>query len=1013
MADTPSILKNPKLKPDEDYNYLITNGRAYIEELGHDLWTDYNEHDPGITILEALCYSITELGFRTSLPIRDLLVGKDGTIPQSQTFFTAKKILTQSALTTDDYRKILIDIDGVANAWLFPYLNNLKDTTSNAPDEPIIYADYKNDKLTFTPSADTKPISLNGLYRVLLDLDDDPQLGDLNNGELNIPNPLTASFNAGDVILTLVFPAWADEAALWSASIGSLSAITPVVAATSTAGEWSINITFTITPNTYTLAGNITIGLQPSSSTVALADLQDFFNDTDFALLVVTNYLQKIQKAYGIVTLASDTLYASRNLCEDFASVTTVKDTDISMCCDIDVSPDTDMAFVQASVFFAIEQYLNPPVGFYLLKEMVAKDYTMDEIFEGPRLTHGFIDTQELDNAVLLKEVHASEIIERIMAISGVLAVRNFRMTAYDDTGTAIPAETGQQWCIPVGAWRKPVLAEQKSKIVFYKNQFPYLADSQEMQDILQWLKSVNARNKLAKYEDDLPVPTATYFPIDSYTSIQYLFPVTYGIGNTGLPPNTTPDRLAQARQLKAYLMFYDQLLADFFSQLRNAGELFSTDSIVQTYYGQFVNGFKDSASIYNNNNGGLQNVLSNQDSTSAAYWQQLYESDDTFTTRRNKFLDHLMSRFAESFNNYVFLMYSLDYDTQQETSIDPTDVIKSKIEFLQDYPVISYQRAKAYNYLPLKNNNTAIDTTQLWDTDNVSGLEKKLCLLGGFKNPGGGIESFYRRFLSYLSNAVIVPNGAQFQYSFTTNGNTLTSITLYNTAPDALAASSSDLLPNALSELGYSITKSGSKWSLSVYDDEGDQLAVCTPLFTTKTAAVAAMNAFIAYFNNEADHEGLHLVEHILLRPRSTSFQLAPVCLEKGCDFCDHEDPYSFHITIVMPYWPAHFQNMAFREYFENIARTEAPAHCTVKVCWINDASMQAFETAYQQWIDALANYMMDKTTNLAAFQTANDTLIGILFTLHSEYPVATLHDCDESKDTNPVMLGKTILGT
>ncbi|MGN6640221.1 MAG: hypothetical protein ACTHJ8_15030, partial [Mucilaginibacter sp.] len=80
---------------------------------------------------------------------------------------------------------------------------------------------------------------------------------------------------------------------------------------------------------------------------------------------------------------------------------------------------------------------------------------------------------------------------------------------------------------------------------------------------------------------------------------------------------------------------------------------------------------------------------------------------------------------------------------------------------------------------------------------------------------------------------------------------------------------------------------------------------------------------------------------------------------------------------------------------------------------CWINDASMQTFETAYQQWINALANYLMDKQANLAAFQSTNDTLIGLLFSLHSEYPVATLHDCDESKDTNPVMLGKTILGT
>src|ERR1700750_1467402 len=121
MAEEVMIQKNPVLRSDEDYAFLRQAGLDYIEELGSALWTDYNEHDPGITILEALCYSITELGFRTSFPIKNLLTGVDGTISNSQTFFTAKEILTQSALNIDDYRKILIDIEGVANAWLFPY----------------------------------------------------------------------------------------------------------------------------------------------------------------------------------------------------------------------------------------------------------------------------------------------------------------------------------------------------------------------------------------------------------------------------------------------------------------------------------------------------------------------------------------------------------------------------------------------------------------------------------------------------------------------------------------------------------------------------------------------------------------------------------------------------------------------------------------------------------------------------------------------------------------------------
>src|ERR1700743_941319 len=97
-----------------DFNDLRNEGITHLGNLTGKLWTDYNEHDPGITILEALCYAITELGYRTSLPMEDLLTESDGTIEADlQALFSAKKILTQSPLNINDYRKILIDIEGV------------------------------------------------------------------------------------------------------------------------------------------------------------------------------------------------------------------------------------------------------------------------------------------------------------------------------------------------------------------------------------------------------------------------------------------------------------------------------------------------------------------------------------------------------------------------------------------------------------------------------------------------------------------------------------------------------------------------------------------------------------------------------------------------------------------------------------------------------------------------------------------------------------------------------------
>ena len=136
-------------------------------------------------------------------------------------------------------------------------------------------------------------------------------------------------------------------------------------------------------------------------------------------------------------------------------------------------------------------------------------------------------------------------------------------------------------------------------------------------------------------------------------------------------------------------------------------------------------------------------------------------------------------------------------------------------------------------------------------------------------------------------------------------------------------------------------------------------------------------------------------------------------VCLHNGECFCEI-DPYTFRASVVLPYWPAHFDNMFFREYFETKIREEAPAHILLKICWLNNDLMRDFEVSYKQWIEALAAYAENKLLNINMFKSANDKMIEILSKLHSEYPMATLHDCDESKqDSTTVVLGKTVLGT
>ena len=65
-----------------DYAFLREDFIREIERLTGDAWTDFNAHDPGITILEQLCYALTDLGYRAGFSVPDLLAEGGGDVVQ-------------------------------------------------------------------------------------------------------------------------------------------------------------------------------------------------------------------------------------------------------------------------------------------------------------------------------------------------------------------------------------------------------------------------------------------------------------------------------------------------------------------------------------------------------------------------------------------------------------------------------------------------------------------------------------------------------------------------------------------------------------------------------------------------------------------------------------------------------------------------------------------------------------------------------------------------------------------
>jgi hypothetical protein len=1001
------ISKKETRSEDQDYAFLREQGLKYIESLASKLWTDYNTHDPGITMLEALCYAITELGYRTDFDIKDLMANADGKIDVDQAFFSAKDILTSEPLTVEDYRKILVDIVGVKNAWLYPFRDEDLNLIGEPDQEVPLYANCKKDQLVYKLTE--HPVDLHGLYSVVLDLDETDEFGDLNTGSI-IYQFATAELMS--IKLQIILPTW-DETDKIEYEF---------VAGANPDSVTNVNVAFL--NNRWTVkfdienAGEVrpfefqAIVLLKKDVTLIEPFVTTKFGDVAQLADIFRIYQKKINLILSILVKAKNALHEHRNLCEDFVKLKTICTQQIAFCADIEVKPDADIEEVYAKILFQLENYLNPEVRFYTLKELLNEGVSTDEIFEGPILTHGFIKTDELKATQVRRKIYVSDIINFIVDTEGVLSVKNVLLTKYTHDGK--PVLPSERWCIEIDDSCKPVLNIYRSKVLFFKGKLPFKAKLDETLDTLLYLHGIEQRNKLKGTADDLEMPKGNYYDLKDYLSVQYEFPVTYGIGEAGLPQSTTEERKAQAKQLKAYLMFFDQLLANMFSQLSNAKELFSINtSVNQTYFAQYLNDIKGIEEIYVNPVD-LEKIFSKPTGADSESVKQvrslLVEDTHTFNERRNKFIDNLIARFSESFNDYVLMLYTYRNADDYE-DIGPDELLNDKINFLKDYPIISRERGKAYNYL-----------LPAWNTDNVSGLEKRLARLSG-------IDDFTRRFLFCLHH-IEIQKDASGKFYFDVideNGNVLLkSLQSYDSYQD-LDAIIKKLEP-VVSDVTFYQDKdiSATQFSFEIWDESSTPLAESAVIFADDAARDASISQVAEAMAKDCPDEGMHLVEHILLRPRFTPpvvagfdpedvYKLFHVCLGENCNFCGEEDPYSFRMSLVLPYWHERFKSMEFRRYFEGMARTETPAHCMIKICWVNNTLVNEFERAYKEWMEALAMYEVDliqKSIHEDRLRLASNAMIDILKKLHSEYPEAQLHDC-ETGLTNPVMLGNTVLGT
>ena len=83
---------------------------AIMQRISGAQWTDHNIHDPGITILEQLSYGLTDIAYRSELPVQDYLVDVDGNIPLvKHGLYHPEAVYFNQPVTQIDKIKYLLD----------------------------------------------------------------------------------------------------------------------------------------------------------------------------------------------------------------------------------------------------------------------------------------------------------------------------------------------------------------------------------------------------------------------------------------------------------------------------------------------------------------------------------------------------------------------------------------------------------------------------------------------------------------------------------------------------------------------------------------------------------------------------------------------------------------------------------------------------------------------------------------------------------------------------------------
>lgn len=773
---------------------------------------------------------------------------------------------------------------------------------------------------------------------------------------------------------------------------------------------------------------------------------------------ILPNDIRKIEEIKGNVLAR---LQTNRNLCEDFLNISIVKNQYICICLNIEVAPEANEAQVLAEALFRLQEFLAPTVRSYSFQQMLEKGYHCEDIFDGPLLENGFIDFQELEQANLRQKIYLSDLHRIIVETPYVEVIKEFKIRTESTGGYT------QDWCYDVKADHKWVIDLCCSKFHVSKGPLTCTIDDDVLQEPLEILRlsyqnllDTSLRHPTLKpgiYREDLA----------EYVSVQYEFPDTYAVGDNKLPEQASPLRKAQSKQLQAYLLFYDQILAAYLAQLAQVRDLLSVQQDYQTptrFYQTLltVPGIRELITtdfkVYEITEAGIKTletkgvsaatitalrtklgarILSHKDFEAImrlvdeSLWEQeqnflitlfqqnpsdedwehyiqkhgrdfiekleaLHESPYVQRRRKNQVYDHLLARFGEQFSEYVARL-QCGKKSCGTAGVDIAE-LKAKANFLAHLPALQSERGQGYNYRA----RTDDGRLDVWNTDNVAGVKKRVYSLLGIENPKTESLICDPDYILDIEQGETRDGLPTYQLHLKdrNTGYILLSSTKYR-KKRVVEDLREEIYKIAWKKEYYIPEPANDKFKI-VFKNPSDSGKNLSSPALPEPDANRLLRRIVNLISDDCTKEGFHLIEHILLRPNDQDDDLFTLSLS-----CDENnpvrDPYSFWLTVLVPNWTERFQDTEYRYYFEQLFRRETPAHIAVRFCWVSREQIYEIEPVLKRWVEEKARC----TPNECHVTQYANQLIGILNAMNCSCYCETPEDAN-LKCENTVTTGR-----